>query len=104
MRDVLAMQFEWDDAKRRTTIEKHKIDFVDAAEILNGRHVILPARSEIERRQIAVGELNGKFITVVFTMRGDVCRIITARSARPDERLEYQALYPGSDPADEERN
>lgn len=98
------MNFEWDETKRQTTIAKHKIDLVDAAEILNGRHVILPARSAIEQRQIAVGEFDGKFITVVFTMRGDVCRIITARSARQDERLEYQALYPGSDPADEKRN
>lgn len=90
--------FSWDESKRLATLEKHGIDFVDAAEVLAGIHLRLPARSEAEERQIAVGVLNGIAIAVVFTMRGEICRIITARRARRDERHRYEALFAGRDP------
>ena len=96
--------FEWDETKRRATIEKHGIDFVDAIIIFLGPHLILPGRSEIEQRFIAVGELDGSVIAVVFTQRGDTCRIITARKARRDERERYQALHAGRNPSDEGRD
>lgn len=96
--------FEWDEVKRCTTIEKHGIDFIDAATIFLGSHLILTAHSEVEQRQIAVGNLNGVTIAVIFTQRGDTCRIITARRARRDERERYQALFSGGYPPDEGRN
>lgn len=98
---VNLMYFEWNESKRLTTIDKHNIDFIDAITILLGPHLILDARSDIEQRQIAVGELDGSVIAVVHTLRGDTCRIITARKARRDERERYQALLAGGDPPDE---
>ena len=71
--------FEWDESKRQATIEKHEIDFVEAITIFLGPHLVLSGRSDIEQRLIAVGELDGSVISLVFTMRGDTCRIITAR-------------------------
>lgn len=93
--------FEWDEAKRRATIEKHGIDFLDAAEILNGPHYVLDGNSQVEIRKIAVGWLDGRHIAVVYTLRGEAIRLITARKARRDERERYQALFPGTNPGDE---
>lgn len=94
----------WDETKRLTTLEKHKIDFIDAATIFLEPHLILPAQSETEERSIAIGALNGAVIAVVFTLRGDTCRIITARKARRDEREFHQALLNGGDPPDERQH
>ena len=83
--------FEWDEDKRVLTLERRGLDFLDAAEVFTGEHLVLPARSEIEQRKIAVGPVNGVAIAVVFTMRGDIIRIITARRARRNEREAYDA-------------
>lgn len=94
--------FEWDEDKRRATLLKHNIDFVDMVEILLAPHLRLPARSDVEQRQLAIGEMNGSFFAVIFTMRGENYRIITARKARKDEREQYQKLFSGRDPETEE--
>src|SRR5262245_39319742 len=31
------MEFEWDERKRRTNLRDHKVDFVDAAQLFDGR-------------------------------------------------------------------
>jgi uncharacterized DUF497 family protein len=93
--------FTWIESKRLATIEKHGIDFLDAIEIFASDHLLLSARSDHEQRSIAVGILNGVALAVVFTMRDDTIRIITARRARRDERERYQELFAGRDPAHE---
>jgi len=71
--------FEWNEEKRQATLLKHGIDFRDAVEVLVSDHLSVGARSEAEDRNLAIGLLNGIAIAVVYTMRGDICRIITAR-------------------------
>ncbi|MFU8864315.1 MAG: BrnT family toxin [Rhodobacterales bacterium] len=93
--------FEWDENKRRLTLERRNIDFRDMVEILLAPHMTLDARSEIEARKIAVGQLNNSFFAVIYTLREENYRIITARKARRDEREQYQALFSGRDPEDE---
>jgi uncharacterized DUF497 family protein len=95
------MEIEYDEAKRLVTIEKRNIDFLDMVEILLSPHVVLEARSEIEQRKIAVGILDESYFAVIYTMRGETYRIITARKARRDEREKYQALFPEGHPEDE---
>ena len=94
--------FQFDEKKRVTVISKHGIDFLDAVEIFGGNVLLLPARSEIEARQKAIAPLGPKMICVVFTLRDDKIRIITARVARKNEREKYQELYPRTDQGDEE--
>lgn len=94
------MTFEWDEAKRQATIRKHRIDLVDAVEVLLNDPIILPARSDIEQRFIAVGPLAGTVVAVVYTMRGNTVRMITARRARKDEQERYQTLHAGGGPRD----
>ena len=42
-----------------------------------------------ERRKLAIGKIGGKFWTVIFTMRGGVVRIISARRSRDNEKKLY---------------
>jgi uncharacterized protein len=44
-----------------------------------------------EDRFIAIGVVEGRELAVVYTMRGDVCRIISVRRARENEREAYHA-------------
>lgn len=93
--------FEWDEAKRRTTLAKHHLDFRDVVEVFQADFLELPGRSNVETRRIAVGSVEGVVIAVVFTRRDDAIRIITARKARTDERNEYQAYVNRRDPGPE---
>jgi uncharacterized DUF497 family protein len=42
-----------------------------------------------EARRKIIGAVRGLLITVVYTTRGDLRRIISARRVRPDERGKY---------------
>lgn len=87
--------FEWHEAKRRAAIEKPGLDFVDAVKVFFAPHLVVLAHSETEARQMAIGMVNDIEVAVIFTMRGDVCRIITARRARRYEREKYHAYVSG---------
>jgi uncharacterized protein len=82
------MQFEWDEAKNEANQQKHGFDFATASRIFNG-----PIRQSIdprlwgERRIVATGTVEGRFITVVYTLREGRCRVISARPARRNERF-----------------
>jgi uncharacterized DUF497 family protein len=32
--------FEWDEAKRRSNVQKHRLDFLDVAEVFDGRQTL----------------------------------------------------------------
>jgi len=85
------MQFEWDEAKRAENLAKHGVDFVDAAQVLSRSPLVLAdeRRDYGEPRYIAWGELNGLLLSVVFTVRGEALRIISARRANARERRRY---------------
>ena len=88
------MRFAWDEAKRQSNLAKHGIDFVDAQTIFLGARFDRFARMVgYEERRLAIGPWGGLFIAVVYTVRGDVTRIISARRARANERRGYQDLY-----------
>ncbi|MFV0301562.1 MAG: BrnT family toxin [Paracoccus sp. (in: a-proteobacteria)] len=95
------MQFEWDEVKRLKTVEKHGIDFLDLGAFFAAEHLVTEARREDEARFLAIGELNGLVIAVVFTERSGRKRIITARRARRNERENFRALFAGGTPQDE---
>lgn len=91
------MDFEWDENKRQRNIEKHTLDFLDAVQLFDGRPVVstYSPRGE-EERWATTGVLEGRFITVVWTPRGEnTVRLISARRARGYERRTYRALHGG---------
>jgi uncharacterized DUF497 family protein len=90
------MRFEWDGNKRLVNVRKHGLDFRDAQELFEERHVIVPSRGKgTEERFLAIGRIQGRFVTVVHTMRQKTCRIISMRRARDEERRKYQELLGG---------
>ena len=90
------LEFEWDEGKRLSNLEKHKIDFAEAREVFDGRDTI-QARLAYERevRYATTGLLKGSFVTIVWTRRGENIRLISVRGARDEERRKYRQLYGG---------
>jgi uncharacterized DUF497 family protein len=90
--------FEWDDDKSRANLAKHGIDFEEASDIFYGPIVVHQSDRNNEERWIAIGSLEDRLITVVFTRRADFLRIISARRARKNEEREYRNAKVGRSP------
>ncbi len=82
------MLFEWDEAKSRRTLNERGFGFDYAARIFLG-----PTLEQQDRRQDygevrmqAIGETGGDVLFVVYTDRGEVRHIISARLASRKER------------------
>ena len=90
------MEFEWDEDKRLSNIEKHGIDFLGASTIWEGVLLDPYAQNWVggEQRSIAIGSLpdaqGEKIIAVVYILRDGRVRIISARTARRYEREDYR--------------
>jgi uncharacterized DUF497 family protein len=86
------MEFEWDSAKAAANIEKHGIDFPTASRVFEDPAIIVapdPRNYGGEIRRRAIGAVDGRVLIVCFTMRGHMCRIISARRANRRERRAY---------------
>ncbi|HTR23406.1 MAG TPA: BrnT family toxin [Terriglobales bacterium] len=83
------MLFEWDERKRRSNLAKHLIDFQDAVQVFDGPVFEKVQRRHGENRVLAIGLTQGIEIVVVYTLRGNRRRIISARRAHRDERKAY---------------
>jgi hypothetical protein len=95
-------EFEWDEEKRQQNLAKHSIDFLRAALVFDGRPVIMmysPRRRE-DRWQ-TTAQVDGRLITVVWTWRGERCRIISARKARYGEARTYREVFARPDSRDD---
>jgi uncharacterized DUF497 family protein len=80
------MEFEWDEDKRQSNLAKHDIDFEDVDQLFDGRHAYTaPSAYQLEARYLTVGNVDGRYITAIWTRRGKVIRIISARRARKKE-------------------
>jgi uncharacterized DUF497 family protein len=90
------VDFEWDEAKRLANLGKPGLDFIRAAEILDGPHVLEEARSVgDEFRRLVIGLVDDIHVAMVFTERGSAIRGISLRRARRRERERHQAIFGG---------
>jgi hypothetical protein len=85
------MKFEWDEAKRRTNISKHGVDFADLEPLFDGETVtVLDDRFDYgEDRFVTLGLLNGVVLVVVHTETDTVIRLISVRKATKNEEKSY---------------
>ena len=91
MRELI---FEWDNDKAAKVLNERNIDFKDMVQIFTGQMVEYVSDKNGEYRIIAIGKLNNRFYSVVYTKRGDVIRLITARRAwKSEERKYYQSYF-----------
>ena len=90
------MQYEWDNKKRTANLEKHGIDFADVNLLDWSRALIEPdTRHDYgESRYVVLAPRDdGRLMFIVFTLRGDVLRIISYRKANSREEKKYGTLY-----------
>lgn len=90
--------FEWDEQKSRVNLTKHGISFEDASQIFYGPVIVKASNRNEEERWIAIGEFNDRVVTVIFTHRSNLIRIISARHPRPDEQRAYREASLGRSP------
>ena len=91
-----AWEFEWDDAKALANAVKHRLEFSYAANVF-----LDPYRTDVdasrpedgEMRRKVIGLVEGRLLTVVYTARADVVRIISARRANTMEIRTWHASH-----------
>jgi uncharacterized DUF497 family protein len=86
------MNFEWDADKAENNERKHGIPFPFAARVFLDENRIerLDSRHSYgEDRWITIGLVDDFEIVVVYTLRSQVIRIISARKAERHERQDY---------------
>jgi uncharacterized DUF497 family protein len=90
-------EFDWHETKQIENFRKHKIDLDDAIRLFLRRHILRRSDRHGEERYLAVGMVDEELVAIIYTMRADVCRVISARRARKDEQRAYhQAIGRGS--------
>jgi uncharacterized protein len=87
------VRFEWDEAKRKTNIRKHGIDFVGAEKVFEGYTVTIEDNRFAygEDRFVTFGMLKGRIVAVAHTERGELIRFISIRRATRNEQKSYFA-------------
>jgi uncharacterized DUF497 family protein len=81
----------WDEAKRRSNLAKHGVDFAIAERFDFVAAIIEEDESEAygEQRQIATGRIDDTIYVYVYTLRGEEDHAISLRRATPRERRRY---------------
>ena len=86
------MEFEFDDAKSRSNLAKHGINFSDAQQLwADAVRVEIPARTEDEKRSLIIGKVAQKYWSAIITYREDRVRIISVRQSRKEEVALYES-------------
>ena len=88
------LEFTWDSQKAESNIQKHGISFEEAAEVFFDPFYQTGDASvdDQETRAFVVGySFTPQLLLVVYTERSTRNRIISARTATPEERKEYEA-------------
>ena len=81
--------YEWNEAKRRSNLDKHRADFADMVAFEWDSAVVDPDDRYDERRWVAYGYIEDTLYVVVFTEREEMVRIISLREADPQEVIDY---------------
>ena len=92
-RTYTSHHYEWDPEKAAANQRKHGVDFAEAVGILEDvlGITIRDPDSEEEDRFIGIGlDRCARVLVVIFTLRGEQVRVISARRASSWERRQYE--------------
>ena len=97
------MDFEWDETKRQSNIEKHQVDLLDAVLIFESW--VLTERDERfdygETRFRSIGYADDRCYVIIHAERAGRVRLISAwQGGRRDQR-KYQTGFARRNPGDE---
>lgn len=89
------MEFEWDDDKCKSNLEKHNLSFEDAHLVFAGDTLTIPdlRRPFGDNRLVTMGSLRGRVVVVIHVLRSDKTRIISMRKANVREQRIYQKRF-----------
>jgi hypothetical protein len=85
-------EFEWDDGKAAANARKHGVTFEEARDVFRDPLAIelLDDREAYgEDRFVLIGMTQSRVLVVVYVLREQRNRIISARRAEPNERRAY---------------
>jgi len=86
------ISFEWDDAKASRNLAKHRMSFEMAKEAFSDPDAVIfdvTRKEDGETRLKVVGRIGVRLFAVVYTPRGVVRRLISARRANAKEERRY---------------
>lgn len=90
------VEFEWDEGNRNKIYDRHGITTEEAESVFEDQNAVVVSdvrHSQIEERFIIVGRNFGeKGMHIVFTMRKDKIRVISARKMHKKEVLRYEKI------------
>lgn len=88
--------FDWDEGNLLKNWEEHRVSAVECEQVFFNRPVVAAEDTEHSRqeeRMFALGQTDaGRLLFVVFTVRRDLIRVISARDMSKRERKEYETL------------
>ena len=83
--------FDWDEGNKQKSFLKHNISIKEAEEVFNSQpFIVLRTAFLNEERFQLFGELKQRMITIIFTIRKNKIRIISARDMSKKERKFYE--------------
>ena len=88
--------FQWDAANSEKIWKRHRVALTECEELFFNRPIIFgedEEHSDAEKRMYGLGQSDaGRLLFVVFTIRGHLIRVISARDMSRKERRIYQSL------------
>jgi uncharacterized DUF497 family protein len=86
--------FEWDGDNSEKSLVKHQVNDWECEQVFFNEPLVVlddPRHSLVERRWAALGRTDaGRRLAVIFTRRGKLIRVISARSMSRRERKFYE--------------
>jgi len=89
---ISTVKFDWDPAKSAGNEAKHGLSLASATALWAGPVITLPSKKPGELRHLAIGLIEGRHWTVIYTPRDNSIRLISARRSRKNEKTLYQEL------------
>ena len=88
------VEFEWDDDKAKSNLDKHGVSFEEGATIFNDPRIATiddPDHSKAEDRFVSIGtSIQNRLLVVVHAFREERIRSISCRKATNTERKAYE--------------
>ncbi|MBD1873578.1 BrnT family toxin [Nodosilinea sp. FACHB-131] len=86
------MVYQWSPDKAAANLRKHGIEFADAVFVFSDDLAITISDERFdEERFVTIGtDAVGRVLVIIYTLRGNEIRIISARKATRQERHQYE--------------
>ena len=85
--------YVWDEAKRKSNLKKHGLDFRDAHLVYENPNKCTYDASrgdEFRLMDVALAVVKGRHLTLVYTELGEDVRVISFRNSSREERKQYE--------------